>query len=253
MRRLDRYLSARATSRSLSRFRCFAPALEHERGTLTGPNSTRIAALTVALGALAFPAAAPAHVTLQPPDAEAGQFTRLDIRVPNERDDASTEKVDVRLPDGFVFVSTEPVEGWRARLNRERLTRPIEIEGEQQREQVTRVTLTAQDDAAKIGPGEFRDFGLSLRMPDRPGVLTFRALQTYDSGEVVRWIGPPDAEEPAPRVTVAAAAAQGAQGGGEGEGESEDESDTLSVIALIAAGLALLLGAGALLMTRRRA
>jgi uncharacterized protein YcnI len=219
---------------------------------LTGLNPIRIAALAAALGALAFPAAAPAHVTLQPPDAEAGQFTRLDVRVPNERDNASTEKVDVRFPDGFVFVSTEPVTGWNARVRTEKLTQPIEVEGEKIEEQVTRVTLTAEDDGAKIGPGQFRDFGLSLRMPERPGVLTFKALQTYDNGEVVRWIGPPDAEEPAPRVTVAAAAAQAAQGEGGAEEESEDETDTLSVIALIGAGLALLLGVGAL-VTRRRA
>jgi uncharacterized protein YcnI len=217
---------------------------------LTGLNPTRIAALAAALGALAFPAAAPAHVTLQPPDAEAGQFTRLDIRVPNERDNASTEKVDVRFPDGFVFVSTEPVTGWNARVRTEKLTKPIEVEGEKIEEQVTRVTLTAEDDAAKIGPGQFRDFGLSLRMPERPGVLAFKTLQTYDNGEVVRWIGPPDAEEPAARVTVAAAAAQGAQGEG-AEEESEDETDTLSVIALIVAGLALLLGLGALVARRR--
>ena len=36
--------------------------------------------------------------------------------------------------------------------------------------------------------------------PDEPGTsLTFKALQTYDDGEVVRWIGAPDADEPAPR------------------------------------------------------
>lgn len=210
--------------------------------------------LAVTLGALAAPAAASAHVTLQPSDAGAGEFTRLDVRAPNERDDASTEKVEVRFPDGFAFVSTEPVTGWSARLTREKLAKPIEVEGEEIGEQVSRLTLTAENDSAKIGPGEFRDFGLSLRMPEKPGVLAFPTLQTYDDGEVVRWIGPADSEEPAPRVTVAAAAAaQGGQAGGEGGEESEDETDTLSVIALIAAGLALLLAAGALLTRRRRA
>ena len=42
-------------------------------------------------------------------------------------------------------------------------------------------------------------------MPNQAGkALTFKALQTYSSGEVVRWIGPPDAEEPAPQVTLTA-------------------------------------------------
>ena len=42
-------------------------------------------------------------------------------------------------------------------------------------------------------------------MPNEPGkALTFKALQTYSNGEVVRWIGPPDADEPAPQVTLTA-------------------------------------------------
>ena len=51
-------------------------------------------------------------------------------------------------------------------------------------------------------------------MPDgKPGSeVTFKALQTYQGGEVVRWIGPPDADEPAPTVTLTAAA----DGGGHG-------------------------------------
>jgi uncharacterized protein YcnI len=218
---------------------------------LTGLNPRRIAAFAAAIGVLAFPATAPAHVTLQPSDAQAGEFTRLDVRVPNERDDASTQKVDVRFPDGFAFVSTEPVPGWSARVRTEKLATPLDVEGEKVEEQASRVTFKAENDAARIGPGEFQDFGLSLRMPDKPGVLTFKTLQTYDDGEVVRWIGPPDAEEPAPQVTVTAAAGQGAQGGSAAEEESEDESDTLSVIALIAAGLALLLAVGSLVMRRR--
>jgi periplasmic copper chaperone A len=43
--------------------------------------------------ALAAPAAAQAHVTLQPTEVPAGGFTRLDVRIPNERDNADTTKV----------------------------------------------------------------------------------------------------------------------------------------------------------------
>jgi uncharacterized protein YcnI len=219
---------------------------------LTGLNPRRIAALAVALGAFVLPETAPAHVTLQPSDAQAGQFTRLDVRVPNERDDAGTEKVDVRFPNGFAFVSTEPLPGWTARVGTEKLTTPIDVEGEKVDEQTSRVTFTADNDAAKIGPGQFQDFGLSVRIPDKPGTLTFKALQTYDDGDVVRWIGPPNSEEAAPQVTVTAAAAPGSQSAAATEEESEDESDTLSVIALIAAGLALLVAIGSLVMRRRR-
>ena len=55
-------------------------------------------AVAVLAATLALAATASAHVTLQPEEAPAGGFTRLDVRVPNERDDAGTTKVEVRVP-----------------------------------------------------------------------------------------------------------------------------------------------------------
>ena len=43
---------------------------------------------SIALIAMVLPAAAVAHVTLQPGEWEAGSFAALVVRVPNERDDA---------------------------------------------------------------------------------------------------------------------------------------------------------------------
>ena len=51
----------------------------------------RIALAAAALGAVALIAPpAAAHVTVQPNEAVAGSFSRFVVRVPNERDDAST-------------------------------------------------------------------------------------------------------------------------------------------------------------------
>lgn len=50
----------------------------------------RLIGAAAAAIALAAPAVASAHVTVQPSSAPAGGFTRLDVRVPNERDDAGT-------------------------------------------------------------------------------------------------------------------------------------------------------------------
>jgi periplasmic copper chaperone A len=175
------------------------------------PRNGRRAFAAAVAAAFALPAAASAHVTLQPSTAPADGFTRLDVRVPNERDDASTVKVDVRLPPGFAFVSYEPQPGWKVTVRREKLDEPIEVEGGfEVDEQVARITWSG----GRIGPGQFVDFGLSLRMPDGEAgeKLTFKALQTYDDGDVVRWIGPEDAEEPAPVVTLAAAGSGGGHG-----------------------------------------
>jgi uncharacterized protein YcnI len=217
--------------------------------------------LGVALAApLVLAPVASAHVTLQPEEAPAGGFTRLDVRVPTERDNASTTKVDVQFPPGFLFVSTEPVPGWNSEITMRKLDKPVEQFGERITEEVDRVTLTA--DGEGIGPGQFQDFGLSLGVPDKAGsTLTFKAVQTYSNGEVVRWIGPPDSESPAPQVKLTAAEEEGgaAQPAAEqpqapaAEENDDSGSDTLSIIALIVGGLGLAAGLAALLTGRRRA
>jgi hypothetical protein len=65
-----------------------------------------------------------------------------------------------------------------------------------------------------IRPDQFEEFPLSVRVPDgTPGdELVFKAIQTYRGGEKVRWTGAPDAETPAPRVTLTAPAATTAGG-----------------------------------------
>jgi uncharacterized protein YcnI len=218
-----------------------------------------VSAAGAAVAVLVLAPTASAHVTLQPEEVTAGDFSRLDVRVPNERDDASTTKVEVRFPPGFLFVSTEPVPGWNAEVSMRKLEKPVEQFGERITEEVDRVTLTAQGEANAIGPGQFRDFGLSVGVPDKPGAtLKFPAVQTYSSGEVVRWIGPEDAEEPAPQVELTAAGAeaggsQAAQQQAPAGGDDDDDggSNTLSIIALIV-GIAGLAAGLAALFTRRR-
>jgi uncharacterized protein YcnI len=185
---------------------------------------SRVVAATLA-AALLLPAAADAHVTLQPSAVPADGFTRLDVRVPNERDDAATVKVDVQLPPGFAFVSYEPRPGWKVTVKREKLEDPIEVEGGfEVDEGVSQITWSG----GRIGPGEFVDFGLSLRMPkgEAGDKLTFKALQTYEDGDVVRWIGPEDADEPAPVVTLTAASTGGGHGApGSAGGDTSVSSD----------------------------
>jgi uncharacterized protein YcnI len=207
---------------------------------------------------LVLAATAGAHVTLQPEEAPAGGFTRLDVRVPNERDNADTTKVVVQFPPGFLSVSTEPVPGWDIKITKRKLDKPVEQFGEQVTEEVGRITFSG----GSIGPGEFQDFGLSLGVPDKAGsTLTFKSLQTYSNGEVVRWIGPPDSEEPAPQVKLtaaedegggAAAPAQQQQAAG-GDGDDDGGSDTLSIIALIVGIAGLAAGLAALFLRGGRA
>jgi uncharacterized protein len=208
---------------------------------------------------------AQAHVTVQPSEVPAGGFTRLDVRVPNERDNASTTKVEVKFPAGFTEVSTEPVPGWSVKETRSKLAQPeTNDEGEKVADQVDTITWTGDGNQGKIGPGEFQDFGLSVAVPDKPGTsLTFKALQTYSNGEVVRWIGAPNSEEPAPQVKLTAATGDHAAASdtNTGTGQAASASDTddsgaptwLAVLALVVGVLGLAAGGIAFATSRRRA
>jgi uncharacterized protein YcnI len=239
------------------------------RGGLAG--AVPVAVVVGAAVALA-PAAAQAHVTVQPASVPAGGFVRLDVRVPTERDDAYTKKVAVRLPPGFAEASYEPVPGWSVKVGKTKLAKPIQTDDGPVTEQVSTITWTGHGTEGRIPPGAFQDFGLSVQVPGKAGdTLTFKALQTYSDGKVVRWIGPSGSDTPAPNVSVTAAGAgegaaaapaqapSGASGSsGQGGGAdastasgSDSGSDTLAIVALVVGALGLAAGGAALAAARR--
>lgn len=214
----------------------------------------------------AFAPAAAAHVTVQPNEAIAGTFSRFVVRVPNEKPDADTTKVVVNMPP-LTFVSFEPKDGWKRKVEMVELDEPIEAFGQEITEAVGSVTWSG----GRIGPGEFLEFGFSARVPDAEETLVFEALQTYTGGEVVRWTGEPDSETPAATVTTydlgldegegqIALLAELASGEGSGapaddgaaEAGDDGEDDDGTSTATILSGIALVLAAIALVLALRR-
>jgi uncharacterized protein YcnI len=202
-------------------------------------------------------------VTLNPPEWEAGGFARFAVRVPNERDNADTTRVTVRLPENVVSASFQPVEGWRRTVATEQLDEPIEEEGE---EPITERLSTVTWTGGRIHPGEFQEFPISFQVPeDAAGqALEFPSLQRYSNGEVVRWIGPEDADAPAPRIEVLAAAEEEGEATptptptpeatpATDEGSSSDDDATSRANLALGVGIAgLLAGLGALAVTLMR-
>jgi periplasmic copper chaperone A len=206
---------------------------------------------------IAAPVAA-AHVTLNPGEWEAGGFARFAIRVPNERDNADTTRVTLRFPEQVISANFQPVEGWRRTVKMARLDEPIDDEGEQITERIDTVTWSG----GRVRPGEFQEFGVSFQVPEeQPGTdLAFPAVQTYSNGETVRWIGPPDADTPAPTLVVTEPAPEDAEAAAtpattpaqDAGGAQDEESDTLSIVALVVAIAALATGLAALFVRGRR-
>jgi uncharacterized protein YcnI len=173
----------------------------------------RLRVLVAVIAGIALGLAPPAwgHVTVSPSSAIAGSFTLLEIRVPNEEQSANTVKIDVKLPDGFAEASYQPVPGWTVEVRKRKLTTPIQTDDGPVSEEVTEIIWTGDgSEAGKISPGQFMDFPLQVQIPDAAGqTLTFPAIQTYDDGLIVRWIGPVGADQPAPRLSVMASVSGG--------------------------------------------
>ena len=162
-------------------------------------------AVAAALAALGLGPTAEAHVTVHPNVLPSGQFVQVVVRVPSERTDADTTNVAVQFPPGIVFASFAPVTGWTTKIDFRKLSKPVTVFGEEHDQEAGTVTWSG----GKIAPGQFVEFPLSISLPNgQPGTkLTFKAVQTYSNGEVVRWIGQPSSDAPAPQIALVASTA----------------------------------------------
>ncbi|MFF7179807.1 DUF1775 domain-containing protein [Streptomyces sp. NPDC008121] len=175
---------------------------------------------------------ASAHVGVQPQgEAQKGGYATVNVKVPNERDNASTIKVEVNFPADHPLASVmpQPVPGWTPVVTKAKLAKPLELHGKKITEAVTKVTWTAS--GSKIGPGQFQQFPLSLgRLPEDTDQLVIKAIQTYDNNEVVRWIEEPkegaaEPQNPAPVLKLSAASDDHHGGGSAADGKAEDKKD----------------------------
>lgn len=163
-----------------------------------------------ALMLLATPASA--HVTVHADDATRGATdVAVSFRTPSEDERASTVKLQVFFPTStpLLGVLVQPHPGWTAAVRTATLANPVKTDDGTITDAVSDVTWTAQGPANALRPGQSADFVVTAgQLPDAPTV-TFKALQTYSNGNVVRWIsvaapGAPEPDQPAPILTLAA-------------------------------------------------
>jgi|GEM_PF-384202 len=178
------------------------------------------------VGLMAGAGIASAHVTVNPSEAAAGDYTKLTFRVPNESPTAGTVGITIALPADhpFASVSVREIPGWTVVPSKTTLPAPVTEGDVTIKEAVTSITWTA-DQGTAIGPGEFAEFDISAGPVPDAGSLAFPATQTYNDGTVVEWNEPTPAsgeepEHPVPTLTVGAAAE------GEGGHSHSDEAGT---------------------------
>ena len=185
----------------------------------------RAAALTIIALAL-LPALASAHARVSPAVSLSGQLQSYTLAVPTEKAGAATTAVTLSVPAGFSIDSFAPSPGWR---------RSLKQSGSGDNAVVQQVSWSG----GHVPTGEDSVFSF-LAQPAQPGTVRFTVTQTYSDGSIVEWNGPESSAAPAPTIEAGSSFGAGGQGG----------SATLDVIAIVVSVIAIL-AAGVALAERR--
>ena len=153
----------------------------------------RVIAVVVAAGML--PAAAQAHIQVSPTAVAPGDAAKFTVLVPGERD-VETTRVELKMPAGLLPFSYGETPGWKRELVKA------------SNGAVDRVVWTGS-----VPKDGFAEFSFLAGTPEKPGELVFKALQTYSDGTIVRWIGAPGSDQPAPVTKVEVSAPRYNAGG----------------------------------------
>lgn len=161
------------------------------------------------------PLIAEAHVTVNPTESTTDAYQKYTVRVPVEKE-INTTKIKLQVPEGVTVASVMPMPAWDFKTEKD-------SDG-----LITSVTWTANDGG--IAPGEFMEFSFIGANPSEASEVSWKAMQTYEDGSVVEWVGPPDADKPA-SVTKITAEDEVASRGDNGESaanETEENENTSS-------------------------
>jgi uncharacterized protein YcnI len=183
-----------------------------------------VAVALLIAGGLIIPTVASAHARVSPAVSLSGKSQLYSLVVPTEKNNLTTSKIVMTVPNGFGIDSfVPPPLGW---------TQQVQQTGSGNSAVITKVTWTG----GKTPTGEDSLFQF-LAQPASTKTYTFQVEQTYSDGSIVNWAGPDSSEAPAPTID-----AKNSLGGG---GVS-----VLTIIALIVGLLGL--AAGALALTSGR-
>ncbi len=184
------------------------PALPHPRAL---PRFAFAGAAAVGTVLLALPASA--HVTVSPGSAQPGSAAVLTFHVPNEEANADVNQVDLQIPTDHPIAQllVQPVPGWTISVRTATLAKPLVTDDGKFSQAVSEVIWSG----GKVAPGQFQDFTVSADpLPAGISHLTFKTIQTYSNGDVVRWIdlsqpGQAEPDHPAAVLTLSAGSAVG--------------------------------------------
>ena len=149
------------------------------------PRLTHVVVVALALLAVA-PMPARAHAVVFPRKSTPGAYEKYVLRVPNEKDVATT-RVEIKFPAELRVVSFADVAGWTLQ----------EVKDSGGR-------ITGAVWTGNLPPERFVEFPFVGVNPKEDARLVWPAFQTYADGERVDWTGPEDSKRPASATTLGA-------------------------------------------------
>ncbi len=139
-----------------------------------------------------LPSVARAHVTVWPRSASYGAYERYVVRVPNEKDVATT-RVEIRFPAEVRISSFLDVAGWKLEVLTDSAGK-----------------ITGAVWTGNLPPKRFVEFPFVAVNPKEGARVVWPAFQTYEGNQVVEWTGPEGSKTPASVTTLSARPATGA-------------------------------------------
>ena len=180
------------------------------------------AAGLVLAAVLVWAPAAFAHASISPPVAKTGVLQQFTLAVPTEKENATTTRIELIVPDGVAIDSFEPEPGWtRKEVAHGGGSAPVTVRW-------TGGRVPTDDDAV---------FRFQATLTGGSKDYVFQVRQTYSDGTVVDWNGPESSDTPSPLV--------------EGSSLSGGPSTLLVIGALVVGAVGVLLGVIGLVAGRR--
>lgn len=123
-----------------------------------------------------------AHIVLEQKSASAASYYKATFMVGHGCGGSATTGISISIPDGVVNVKPMPKSGWQLQTRVETLAKPYKLHGKTFTESVTQVTWTG----GPLADANYDEFVILTRLPDAPGKLYFKVIQTCEQGET-RW------------------------------------------------------------------
>ena len=158
-------------------------------------NRMALFGLVVTVASLVAARPAVAHAVVFPRTSAPGAYEKYVLRVPNEKDVATT-RIEIRFPSEVRVISFADVSGWKLQVISDKAGR-----------------ITGAVWTGTLPPQRFVELPFVAVNPKSSALLTWPAFQTYADGERVQWTGPENDKHPASSTQIGTAATTGPSGG----------------------------------------